>query len=111
MWRPLFELAGLVGFDFQWFGQIAVVGFGLASLRGFPDHVVAIGRHDFQDLQFPLHHVEVRLPIDKLQTRTTSEDAVAVGGSVDVVPDMVLGEHGFADGFELLARSGWVHHV
>ena len=69
-------------------------------MSGFPNNFVAIGRHDFQNFQFLLHHHKIGLSLDELQARATSEDTETVGGSVDVVPDVVLGEHGFSNIFE-----------
>jgi hypothetical protein len=101
-----FELPRFVGFDFERLGKIAVVWLDVFTLSSRPDHSIAVGRHDFEDLQFSLHHVEVGLSVDKLQTGTPAENAVAVGGSIDVMPDVVLGEDGVANGFELLLCSG-----
>ncbi len=90
-----FQLSLLVADHGNRVRKIAVVNFDRLSVGCCPDHVVAVGRHHVQHFQLTFLNHKVCLPVDKLQTGPTAKDAVAVGRSIDVVPDMIFGQYGF----------------
>ena len=66
-------------------------------LRDRPNPFVAVGRHNVQDLHFPIHDDAVRLAVYKHKVGATAENRIAVDRPITIEEVKILIDHGGAN--------------